>query len=173
MINSSSNIFLIGMMGSGKSYWGKVISEMIHYKFVDMDELLILQEGKSINDIFKEKGEQYFREKETEILQQSFLYKDNFVMATGGGLPCFNNNMKQLNEQGITIWINEPVVVLYERLLKEKSHRPLLKDLSEDGIKEFIQIKLTERTPYYNQAKYIVSGKDITPEFIHQIIINH
>ena len=172
MNNPSTNIFLIGMMGSGKSYWGKIISRMINYKFVDMDDLLIQQEGKTINEIFKDKGEQYFRDKETEILQQSFLLQDHFVMATGGGLPCFNNNMKQLNEQGITIWINESIDVIYERLLKEKNHRPLIKDLSEDGIKNFIQNKLNERTPYYAQAKYIVTGKEITPEFINQIIIN-
>ena len=78
MNNPSTNIFLIGMMGSGKSYWGKIISRMINYKFVDMDDLLIQQEGKTINEIFKDKGEQYFRDKETEILQQSFLLQDHF-----------------------------------------------------------------------------------------------
>ena len=170
MNTSSKNIFLIGMMGSGKSYWGKAIAAMIGYRYVDMDELLIHEEGKSINQIFEENGEQYFRDKETEILNTSFLWKDKFVMATGGGLPCFNNNIDTLNKQGITIWINEPVEILCQRLLKEKDHRPLIKNLTNEGLKTYLENKLTERTPYYNQANFTVTSEDLTETFIKQLI---
>ncbi len=158
------------MMGSGKSYWGKVIAAMIGYRYVDMDELLIQEEGKSINQIFEENGEQYFRDKETEILNTSFLWKDKFVMASGGGLPCFNNNIETLNKQGITIWINEPVEILCQRLLKEKDHRPLIKKLTNEGLKTFLEKKLAERTPYYNQANFTVTSEDLTETFIKQLI---
>ena len=170
MNNPSTNIFLIGMMGSGKSYWGKAIADIIGYKFMDMDELLIQDEGKSINEIFEEKGEQYFRNKETDILNQSFSWEDNFVMATGGGLPCFNNNMEALNNHGITIWLNEPVDILCSRLLKEKDHRPLLKYLTDEGLMTFIENKLIERAPYYSHAKFTLTAKDLTETFIKQLI---
>ena len=157
-------------MGSGKSYWGKAIATMIGYSFVDLDELLIQEEGKSINQIFDENGEKYFRDKETEILNTSFLLKDKFVMATGGGLPCFNNNLETLNKQGITIWINEPVEILCQRLLKEKDHRPLIKNLTNEALKTFLENKLTERTPYYSQASFTLTSEDLTETFIKQLI---
>ena len=91
-------------------------------------------------------------------------------MATGGGLPCFNNNLETLNKQGITIWINEPVEILCQRLLKEKDHRPLIKNLTNEALKTFLENKLTERTPYYSQASFTLTSEDLTETFIKQLI---
>lgn len=170
MNNPSNKIFLLGMMGSGKSYWGRRIAATLGYTFYDLDELLVQEEGQTINEIFNDKGEQYFRDRETEVLKDTFLISENIVLATGGGVPCFNNNMELINEHGISIWLNEPIEILYERLAKERAHRPLLKNLTDEGLKGFIQQKLTERNPFYNQAKYTVTQNDLTDSFIKKLV---
>lgn len=164
------HIYLIGMMGSGKSYWGKELAKLAGCVFYDLDDLLIKEECRSINQIFDESGEKFFRDKETELLQRSFSFKEPFVIATGGGVPCFHNNMDLMNLNGLTFWINEPVEVLYERLTKEKSHRPLLKELSDEGLKDFISTKLEQRKPFYSQAQYKVTSEDIIQTFTTRVL---
>src|SRR5476651_1142885 len=117
-------LFLLGMMGTGKSHWKKKLSSKMKVGGYDLDFLVESHEEKTISEIFAEDGEEYFRKSEAKILRW-FAEKKAFVLATGGGTPCFHDNMKWMNEQGITVWIDEPVALLAERLKTEKDHRPL------------------------------------------------
>jgi len=154
-------IFLIGMMGSGKSYWSRHLAKKLKTGGYDLDFLIESHEEKTISEIFAEDGEAYFRKSEGKILRW-FGEKKTFVLATGGGTPCFDDNMDWMNKQGITIWIDEPVPTLVERLLPEKEHRPLIRSLSEPELVQFLTDKLKEREPFYSKAKHRLTGKEIS-----------
>ena len=165
-------LFLIGMMGSGKSYWTKKIAKKLKVGGYDLDFLIESHEEKSIAEIFAEDGEDYFRKSEAKILRW-FGEKKAFVLATGGGTPCFSANIEWMNKHGITIWINEPIEMLVERLKPEKDHRPLIKDLSDAELNGFLSKKLEERSPFYQQAKYHLSGNEINDVAFAKIIKQH
>lgn len=148
-------IFLIGMMGSGKSFCSKKLAKKLKIPAFDLDTIIEMTEDLTIAEIFEEEGEEYFRKEEAKILRW-FGEKKAFVLATGGGTPCFHKNMDWMNENGITIWLNEPVPVLVERLKTEKEHRPLLKDLSDDELASFLTNKIAERKLYYSMAKHTI-----------------
>lgn len=153
-------VFLIGMMGSGKSYWKQLLSKKIKTGGYDLDNVIESVEEKSIAELFEEEGEISFRKTEAKLLRW-FGEKKSFVLATGGGTPCFHQNMEWMNQQGITIWLDEPVDVIVERLLPEMDQRPLLKNLSRDDLHSFIQNKLNERIPFYSQSKKRLTGAQI------------
>ena len=156
-------IFLIGFMGSGKTYWGKQLSEKLKLPFFDLDEQIESSEGKTINQLFAENGEEYFRLLEKDTLHIITESHDSFIMATGGGTPCYFNNIDYMNKGGTTVWVNTPVDVLCERLTKEKANRPLLKNLDDTQIKGFILKKFSDRKIYYEQAEILMDeeGKNI------------
>jgi shikimate kinase len=153
-------VFLIGMMGSGKSFWKQRLSAKLKTGGYDLDNIIENVEEKTVAELFEEEGEISFRKIEAKLLRW-FEEKKSFVLATGGGTPCFHQNMEWMNQQGITIWLDEPVEVLVERLLPEMAQRPLLKNLSALELEAFIQNKLTERRPFYSQAKNRLSGPEI------------
>jgi shikimate kinase len=153
-------VFLIGMMGSGKSFWKHRLSAKLKTGGYDLDNIIESVEEKSIAELFEEEGEISFRKTEAKLLRW-FGEKKSFVLATGGGTPCFHQNIEWMNQQGITIWLDESVDVIVERLVTEMDHRPLLKNLSINDLHSFIQNKLNERIPFYNQAKYKLSGTEI------------
>lgn len=148
-------IFLIGMMGSGKSFCSKKLAKKLKIPAFDLDTIIEMTEDLSIAEIFAEEGEEYFRKEEAKILRW-FGEKKAFVLATGGGTPCFHKNMEWMNENGVTIWLNEPVNVLVDRLKPEKDHRPLVKDLSDEELASFLTNKLAERNQYYSKAKHSI-----------------
>jgi shikimate kinase len=162
-------IFLIGMMGSGKSYWTKYLSKKIKTGGYDLDFIIESNEEKSIAEIFAEDGEDFFRLQEAKILRW-FKEKKTFVLATGGGTPCFSENIKWMNQQGLTIWIDEPIDELVKRLLPEKAHRPLIKNLSDAALHDFLTNKRNERLPFYEQAKIHLTKADINEKNILKII---
>ncbi|MFY7899839.1 MAG: shikimate kinase [Chitinophagaceae bacterium] len=162
-------IFLIGMMGSGKSYFTKLLSKKLKVGGYDLDAIIEAFEEKSITEIFAEEGEAYFRKKESETLRW-FSQKKNGVIATGGGTPCYHKNMEWMNVNGITIWINEPVKVLVERLQIEKNHRPLIKDLSNSELYNFLSEKLAQRVPFYSTAHYTVTGSSTSVNDLVKLI---
>ena len=162
-------VFLIGMMGVGKTLYSGKWAKVINATAYDLDDMIIEQERMSITEIFAQKGEDYFRKKEAELLR-SFADKDNFILATGGGVPCFYDNMQWMNENGITIWLNELPDILYGRLKHAKAHRPLLKDLDDEALRAYLDKKMTEREPYYSQAKYIFTGKEIATQKFKDVI---
>ncbi|MBA2407591.1 MAG: AAA family ATPase [Chitinophagales bacterium] len=156
-------IFLIGFMGSGKSTVGKQLASLLNYEFIDLDDLIERNEQSTINDIFIMKGEEYFRTKESFYLK-SLDPIMNAVVATGGGTPCFSDNMKWMNEQGITVYLKANISVLSARLNKESDHRPLLKNINENNLPDFITAKLKERERYYLQSKYAVDADKLDGE---------
>jgi shikimate kinase len=153
-------IFLIGMMGSGKSYWAKYLSNEYQIPWIDLDAAIEKANNLTIETIFASKGEVFFREQEQEILR-TIEAVENIIVATGGGAPYFHNNMQWMNEQGTTIWIDEPIDVLVSRLIQEKKHRPLIKNLSDIELAGFLIKNLDERKPFYEQAKFHLNSNSM------------
>ena len=166
----SSNFFLIGFMGSGKSHWGKKWASAHNKSFVDLDEVIELKEGKTIADIFELKGETYFREIETLALKSCYNLHDT-IIACGGGTPCFFDNMQWMNTNGNTIYIRCTVTEILDRVLSEKEKRPLLKKLNQGELLFFIEQKLKEREVFYSQAKLTVQSIDLTADHFSTHII--
>lgn len=163
-------IFLIGFMGSGKTHWGRLLSQKLSLPFFDLDEQIANAESKTITEIFAGEGEEYFRLKEMEILHIITESHGTFVMSCGGGAPCYFNNIEYMNRAGTTVWINASIDTLFERLLKEKEHRPLLKNLSNDQLKMFIKKKFSDRKIYYEQADIVIDDETITLDrFIERV----
>jgi shikimate kinase len=150
----------------------KKLSKKLKTGGYDLDFLIESHEEKSIAEIFAEEGEEYFRKTEAKVLRW-FGEKKTFVLATGGGTPCFSNNMEWMNSQGITIWIDEPVEVLAGRLKPGKEHRPLIKDLSDDQLQQFLINKLAERNSFYQQSTYHLQGDAISDAGFARIIKQH
>ena len=159
-------IFLIGFMGSGKTYWGKLLSLKLSFPFFDLDDQITSREGKTINEIFNEKGEEDFRMIEKELLHTITESHDNFVMACGGGAPCYFNNIDYMNQLGTTVWINTPIGELCKRLLEEKMQRPLIKELTDEETRIFIQKKFADRKIYYEQADITIDENPIRLEYL-------
>ena len=164
--------FLIGMMGSGKSYWAEQLKRKTKLQTYDLDSLVEIMEEKSVAEIFEQNGEPYFRKAETKMLHL-FTEKKQFILACGGGTPCFNNNMAWMNKQGITIWLDEPVERLEQRLSKEIDARPLVQAHSSNNTHDFIKEKLAERQPYYQLATYHLKGEEINLKNFQKIIQLH
>ena len=141
-------------MGCGKSYLGKLLAKRLQYDFIDMDAYLEAKEGKTISQIFREDGEGAFRKLERDYLTASGDFEKT-VIATGGGCPCFYDNMEWMDVSGQTIYLKTPTAILVERLQKETAHRPLLAGKSKEELAEFIDTKLAERAAYYEQAQII------------------
>jgi shikimate kinase len=154
-------IFLIGFMGSGKSHWGRLLSQKLSMPFFDLDEQVAEHAGKSIPEIFETEGEEQFRLSEKDVLHIITESHDSFVMACGGGSPCFFNNIDYMNKAGTTVWINTPPGTLFERLVKEKEQRPLIKTLSDDQLRNFIAKKFASRKIYYEQAVLVVEEEPV------------
>ena len=151
-------------MGCGKTHWGKILSEKLHVPFFDLDKKISEDEEKSVSEIFETKGEEYFRLLEKEVLHLLSESHENFVMATGGGTPCFYNNIDYLKKQGTVVWINCSTDCLYNRLIKEKNKRPLIKNISDRDLKSYIIKKYSGRKIYYQQATVILPEEVITLE---------
>jgi len=169
---AAEKIFLVGMMGSGKSYWTKKIAKWIKSAGYDLDHLIEMNEEKTISEIFAEDGEEQFRKMEAKILRW-FKEKKKYVLATGGGTPCFQDNMAWMKKEGIVIWLDESVEVIVKRLIDEKAHRPLIANLNEEELTKFIQGKLIERHSFYSQANYRLSSDQITDAKLKQLISQH
>ena len=164
-------LFLIGMMGSGKSYWAQKIAAATNCKWIDLDTEIEVAVGKSISDIFETEGEHAFRIKEQQALHQT-ENDNNMIVATGGGAPCFFNNIDWMNEHGITIFINEPIDILVNRLQKEKAHRPLISSSSDEALHQSLTERLASRIGFYSKAQHTIIGSQATvTDFIK--LINH
>jgi len=151
-------------MGSGKTHWGRLLSRKLGIPFFDLDEQVCSHTGKSIAEIFAAEGEEHFRLLEKEVLYIITESHDSFVIACGGGSPCFFNNIEYMNQSGTTVWINTPVSVLFERLIKEKDNRPLIKNLSDDQLRSFISRKFADRKIYYEQAAITMEEEPVQLE---------
>ncbi|MBS1595234.1 MAG: shikimate kinase [Bacteroidetes bacterium] len=144
-------VFLIGFMGAGKTTLGKKLAPKLQCTFIDVDHLLEQQEGMSIKDVIAAHGEPYFRQRESETLRSIDL--DNKIISTGGGTPCFHDNMAWMNAHGITLYLNVSEKAIYSRLKTvDREQRPLLRGLDDEQLRIFIKEKLNERRLFYEQA---------------------
>ncbi|MES1223923.1 MAG: shikimate kinase [Bacteroidota bacterium] len=166
-------IFLIGFMGSGKTHWGRLLSEKLQLPFFDLDSVIIQKENKSVSEIFAQSGEEYFRYKEKEILEETVNEQEKFILSCGGGTPCFFNNIEFMKKNGAVVWLNTSIDVLKERLLKERMSRPLIRSVSDKELKSYIIRKLSERKIYYEQADIIVNEENITLNNLVELLLMH
>jgi shikimate kinase len=150
-------------MGSGKTTQGKRIAKMMGYDFLDMDEWISEKEACSVPEIFEKLGEKYFREKETAAIQ-SMSTLQKVVIATGGGAPCYADNMELLKHSGLTIYLKLSPEALLSRLVNSKTRRPLLANKSEEEMLQTIKNLLEERDSYYSKADMIIDGLERVEE---------
>lgn len=162
-------IFLLGFMGSGKSFYGKRLASKLNMEFIDLDHFIESNEGQSISEIFESKKEKGFRQIEKKYLQ-SLSKKEKTVIACGGGTPCFYNNMQWMNKNGLTIYLKSSNNLLFQRLKNGRRNRPLLKNLSDAGLKRFIKSKVDERADEYEEAKIHVQQRVGDNRFLKKLI---
>lgn len=147
--------FLLGLPGSGKSHWGKIWSQKLNLPFFDLDDIIQNNEGQSIKDIFQTEGEEYFRNLETFYLKKLIDNYKAFLLSTGGGTPCFNDNMKLMNEKGVTLFLNPPVEETANRIWKPNgdNKRPMFSDCSSiEEVQKVLMGLHKKRLPFYKNA---------------------
>lgn len=160
-------IVLAGYMASGKTTIGQLLSKASGLEYADLDEIIEARENRSINDIFNRDGEIYFRKKEHLVLKEILSKDDGLVLGLGGGTPCYANNHLCLQRDNVvSVYLKASVKQLAGRLRSERGSRPLLANIADDELEEFIAKHLFDRSFYYNNAKYVVSVDDKTPEAI-------
>ena len=152
-------IFLIGFMGAGKTSIGKKLSVKMKCSFVDLDRFIERRYHKTIHRIFDEKGEEVFREIEHKALREVAEFED-VVISTGGGTPCFHQNMMYMNEKGITVYLKASNDTLINRIKLNISARPLLQDFTDDGLNRFVEETISKRKVFYEQAKIVFSTEE-------------
>lgn len=166
-----SVIYIIGFMGCGKSFTGKRLASRLGYKFYDIDTLFEEKYHFTISDFFNQFGEDAFRKLERDLLQSTVDY-NNTVISTGGGTPCFFDNMNFIKEQGISVYLKMPPEKILARLSQSKRPRPLVKSLQGEELLDKIRNLLKEREVYYLQADIIIEAVFIEPaEIVNQIEI--
>ncbi|WP_298777613.1 shikimate kinase [uncultured Polaribacter sp.] len=156
-------IVLLGYMASGKSSIGKLLAKKLNYQFIDLDDYIIEKEKMTISEIFKVKGEIYFRNIENKYLKEVILKGEKYILALGGGTPCYANNMEVINssKDSVSIYLQGSTSTMIKRLIKKKSKRPLIASLGDDKIPEFVAKHLFERRPFYEQAKHTIKIDDV------------
>jgi shikimate kinase len=150
-------IYIIGFMGSGKSTAGKKLSALLGWTFIDMDRKIEEVAGKTIPQIFSQDGEEVFRKIESEVLK-SIKTQEGTVVSTGGGTPCHGENMDYMLGSGLTVYLKMTPEQLTYRLLESTAVRPLIKNVSDDELPEFIERVLSSREKWYSRADVIIEG---------------
>ncbi|HJD75582.1 MAG TPA: shikimate kinase [Bacteroides reticulotermitis] len=159
-------IFLTGYMGAGKTTLGKAFARKLNIPFVDLDWYIEERFHKTVGELFTERGETGFRELERTMLHEVAEFED-VIISTGGGAPCFFDNMEFMNQVGKTVFLNVHPDVLFQRLCIAKQQRPILQGKQDEELKEFIIQALEKRAPYYTQAHHIFNADEL--ESYHEI----
>ncbi len=161
-------IYLTGMPASGKTYWGTRVGEAFGLPFIDLDEFIIQREREPITQLFS-KGEGWFRGKEhASLINLIGLISRPTIVATGGGTPCYFNNLKQMQRSGVVIYLKAHIDTLASRIKNDNTMRPLLRNKTD--IAGALQQLLQQRERYYNQAAYILQSEDISLNTFEEII---
>lgn len=160
-------IVMVGLPGSGKSSLGKQLAKQLNFVFIDLDHLIEQETGKKISEIFAEQGEGSFRELETIYLNKVLEGVEGFVLSTGGGTPCFNDNMDLINEKAVSVYLEVPLEEILRRLSKDQvGKRPLFAGLGQGEVILKLKDLLATREMYYLQSKIKLQGEDISPEML-------
>lgn len=162
-------IYLVGYMGSGKSTLGRHLAHQTGMSFIDLDKYIEERNCRSVSQIFALEGETAFREKEHKALLEISEF-DNIVVATGGGAPCFFDNMDRMNQTGITLFLDIETQVIAKRLTSSKTERPLIKGKSRQELIDFIHKNLEIRRPFYEKSHFRITGPDLNTEAILEIL---
>ena len=162
-------IYIIGYMGCGKSTLGRKLASYAGLQFLDMDHYIESRHCKSVPQIFAEEGEEVFRQKERKALEELSEFT-NVIIATGGGAPCFFDNMELMNRTGKTIYLNINPRILAERLLESKNERPLIKGKSKKELIQYIATTLKHRDKFYSKAHYQITVPDVELEKVLKMI---
>jgi shikimate kinase len=164
-------ISLIGYMGSGKSLIAKVLSDNTGLDLLDLDQHIESQQQQKIAEIFKNQGEIGFRKIENQTLLACLNDGQSKILSLGGGTPCYYDNIQQINQQSISVFLQTSVSTLAKRLSTEKAKRPLIAHLNDDELQEFVAKHLFERNAYYQQAQHSIKTDGKLPEDICQEIM--
>lgn len=162
-------IYLCGYMGSGKTTVAEKLAKKTGHAFVDLDQLIEQKNKKSIADIFEQKGEEFFREAEKEMLHTTFVM-ENTIVACGGGTPCFFDNMEQMNEHGLTVYLKLAPGSLFHRLAPGKAKRPLIANMPDLPLMEFIIKEIQKREPFYEMATIIIKGESLKTDELVEVV---
>ncbi len=164
-------IFLIGLPGSGKTTLGKQLALKLNLVFIDLDKEIEKTQEQTITEIFEKKKEDYFREVESVLLTRYCVSSEKFVMATGGGTPCFHNNMTVMNQYGKTIFLDVPAKEIADRLLKtDLTERPLLAKMTTEVLKDKIEFLRSQRIGFYKLASFTFTGSEVMVQEIIETI---
>lgn len=166
-------VFLIGLPGCGKTTLGRKIAQLMNCEFADLDEVIVRNEQMTISQIFSTKGEEQFRIIERNLLINWCGKDENYVMATGGGTPCFFSNMQLINQSGVSIFLDTTVDVIAQRMMgTELAKRPMFAGENVSTIGARIEAMRNHRLPYYRQAQLSVTGDQIDAHQITKAVFN-
>jgi len=168
-LKNKMKIFLVGFMGSGKTTIGKHLSGQIGFGFVDTDRFIEKQQGMTVPEIFAQHGEVAFRDMERNVLQE-IQKLDYTVVATGGGMPCYNDNMDLMRSSGKVVYLKTSPKTLSRRLLRSYKVRPLIKGKTEKELQQYIIEKLNEREHFYNRAHFVVPTENFSMEGLLRLL---
>ncbi len=162
------NIFLIGMPSSGKSTLGKRLARALHYRFVDTDRIIVREEGLPISTLFAQRGEAYFREVECRVLR-TVRAGNSLVVSTGGGMPCFHDNMTYIKATGVSVFLDVPVETLYHRMLSHATADRPLYNHTDPALLTNLRQRYEARLPFYQQADIIITGETNEQELLRRL----
>ena len=166
-------LFLIGYMGCGKSSLGRKIAKACNVEFYDMDSMIEQREGASVSDIFHFAGEEYFREKERELIEEVAAAEDDVVVSTGGGVPAWRDNMERMNAIGQAVYLRRTAEQIASRLSPHgRQKRPKLRGLNDEELVAFMRSNMAEREPFYSKARYCIDCAAMSDEELIETILS-
>lgn len=148
-----TRILLVGFMAAGKTTLGKALAKDLGLQFIDLDLYIESRYHATVSQIFAERGEEGFRQIERNMLHEVAEFED-VIIATGGGTPCFFDNMEYMNAQGTTVFLDASVDVIFTRLTIARTQRPLVAGKTDEELRSYITETLNRRLPYYSRATH-------------------
>lgn len=160
------------MPGSGKSTTGKILAKKLALNFIDLDIFIEEKYNKKVEDIFEENGEDFFRIIERDCLDEILNLKNNFLLALGGGTPCFFNNMTKIKQNGFCIYLQFKSTELANRIVSNKNKRPLFKNLNEIEVLDKVKVLLRAREIFYSEAQLVINELEYDENKLVELIKN-